>query len=78
MARPADPQPALGRAIREFRVRADMTQEQLGLDSGIGSAWISHLESGSNPSWSTARRIADALGVRLSELAARAEELERA
>lgn len=54
-----------------------MSQEELGQRSDIHMTWISHLESGrNNPAWGSVRRIARALDLRVSELAARAEELE--
>lgn len=54
-----------------------MSQEQLGLDAGIHPTWISHIESGRiNPKWGNVQRIAEVLGVRLSELALLAEELD--
>ncbi len=54
-----------------------MSQEQLGLDAGIHPTWISHIESGRiNPKWGNVQRIADVLGLRLSELAAMAEDLD--
>jgi transcriptional regulator with XRE-family HTH domain len=77
MAPRTEPQPGLGRAIRRLRTERDLSQEELGLRAGIHPTWVSHLESGrNNPAWGSVRRLADALGVRLSELAAVAEELE--
>lgn len=69
---------ALGKAIRAFRTEQQLSQEALGLRSGHHSTWISHLESGRvNPTFSNVRRVSKALGVPLSELAARADALER-
>jgi transcriptional regulator with XRE-family HTH domain len=77
MAPRSEPQPGLGRAIRELRLARAMSQEELGRRAGIHATWISHIESGrNNPAWGSVRRIAAALDVRLAELAARAEELE--
>lgn len=54
-----------------------MSQEQLGLEAGIHPTWISHIESGRiNPKLGNVQRIAEVLGVRLSELAAMAEEVD--
>jgi transcriptional regulator with XRE-family HTH domain len=78
MAPPRSPQPALGRAVRQLRTERGLTQEQLGHASDLHPTWISQLESGNkNPSWASASRLAGALGVRLSQLAALAEDLDR-
>ncbi|MGN6216120.1 MAG: helix-turn-helix domain-containing protein [Solirubrobacterales bacterium] len=78
MARQEDPQIGLSKAIRQFRKERQLSQEALGLAAGLHPTWISHLESGRvNPTWGSVRRIASGLGVPLSMLAARAEELER-
>ena len=77
MAPRTEPQPGLGRAIRQLRTERGLSQEELGLRAEIHPTWISHLESGrNNPAWGSVRRIAAALGVPLSELAALAEELD--
>lgn len=79
MSRRHEPQPALGRAIKLAREERGISQEALGLEAEIHPTWISHLESGrNNPAWGSVRRIAAALDLRVSELAARAEELEDA
>jgi transcriptional regulator with XRE-family HTH domain len=77
MAPRTEPQPGLGRAIKQLRTERGMSQEEVGLRAEIHPTWISHIESGrNNPAWGSVRRIAGALDVRLSELAALAEELE--
>jgi transcriptional regulator with XRE-family HTH domain len=77
MAPRTEPQPGLGGAIRAFRNERGLSQEELGHRSQIHPTWISHIESGrNNPAWGSVRRIAAALEVPLSELAARAEELD--
>ena len=77
MAPRTEPQPGLGRAIRELRTERGLSQEELGLRAEIHPTWVSHLESGrNNPAWGSVRRIAAALDVKLSELAALAEERE--
>ncbi len=74
MARRFEPQPDLGRAIRHLRTERKLTQRALAEQADIHATWLSHLEAGRvNPSWGTVRRIAVALDVRLSELAAEAE-----
>jgi transcriptional regulator with XRE-family HTH domain len=76
VARRAEPQPALGRAIRRLRKERDLSQEELGHLSEIHPTWISHIESGrTNPAWGTVRRIATVLEVRLSEIVLLAEHL---
>jgi len=77
MAPRTEPQPGLGRAIRQLRTERGLSQEELGLRAEIHPTWVSHLESGrNNPAWGSVRRIADALEVKLSELAALGEERE--
>ena len=78
MPRRDDPQIGLGKAIRTFRNEAQLSQEALGERSEIHATWISHIESGRiNPKWGNVQRIANVLEVRLSELAAMAEEMDR-
>jgi transcriptional regulator with XRE-family HTH domain len=77
MAPRTEPQPGLGRAIKQLRTERGLSQEEIGLRAEIHPTWISHIESGrNNPAWGSVRRIAAALDVRLSELAALAEELD--
>ncbi|HEY8465204.1 MAG TPA: helix-turn-helix transcriptional regulator [Solirubrobacterales bacterium] len=77
MGRRLEPQEALGRAVRELRVERRMTQRELAQAADTNETWISHIESGrTNPAWGTVARLSAALGVRVSELAARAERLE--
>jgi XRE family transcriptional regulator, regulator of sulfur utilization len=76
MARRAEPQPALGRAIRRLRKERDLSQEELGHLAEIHPTWISHIESGrTNPAWGTVRRIAQVFEVALSEIVLLAERL---
>jgi len=78
MPRRDDPQVGLGKAIRELRHKAQLSQEALGERSEIHPTWISHIESGRiNPTWGNMRRVAYGLKVELHELAALAEKLER-
>lgn len=79
MPRRQDPQIGLGRAIRKLRTEVNLSQETLGHRSEMHPTWISHIESGRiNPTWGNVRRIATGLQVPLPELAALAEEFERA
>jgi transcriptional regulator with XRE-family HTH domain len=77
MAPRSEPQPALGRAIRELRTERGMSQEAPAHAADTHPTWISHLESGTkNPSWGLVRRLCAALGVSLSELVALVERYE--
>jgi transcriptional regulator with XRE-family HTH domain len=74
MAPRTEPQPGLGKAIKQLRTERGLSQEELGRRAEIHPTWISHIESGrNNPAWGSVRRIAGALEVRLSELAALSE-----
>ena len=77
MAPRTEPQPGLGKAIKQVRAERGLSQEELGRRAEIHPTWISHIESGrNNPAWGSVRRIAEALEIKLSELAALSEELE--
>lgn len=70
--------PSLGMAVRALRTDRKMSQEALGAASGIHATWISHIESGRvNPRLSNLAQLSEALGVKLSDLLAFAEELDR-
>lgn len=76
MAPRTEPQPGLGKAIRQLREGRGLSQEQVAHDADLHPTWISHLESGrNNPAWGTVRRVCQALGVSMAELAALADEL---
>jgi len=63
-----------GAALRRVRLAAGMSQEQLGLESGVQRNFISLIETGQNqPTISTIVRLARALGMKASELVAEAE-----
>jgi len=67
-------QAALGRAIRDARVKKGWTQDDLGAAADTDRAYVGNLEIGRrNPSFSTLSRIADALGEKLSDVLADAE-----
>jgi transcriptional regulator with XRE-family HTH domain len=75
MGRSAPNALALGRAIKAVREERGMTQMQLAAATGFTQSWISHVEHGRrNVSWSNIGRLAEGLGVRVSELAGRAED----
>ena len=67
---------ALGRAVQALRAERGISQVQLAADTGFMQSWISNVEHGRrNVSWSNVGRLAEGLGVSVSELAARAELL---
>jgi transcriptional regulator with XRE-family HTH domain len=69
---------ALGRAIRELRRGAGISQEGLADRSGLHRTYVGGIERGErNVSFSNLLRLANALGVRPSELLARSERLSR-
>lgn len=66
----AESQRALGKAIRELRNEQGDSLETLAGQAGITKNMLSLIERGEgNPSWTTVRGIAAALGVSISELA---------
>jgi transcriptional regulator with XRE-family HTH domain len=67
---PADIDADLGRALRSLREQRGRSQEALAHDAGVTLRTLQRIErSQANPTWSTVRRIARALGVTLTELA---------
>ncbi len=75
---PSSPHAALGRAVRAIREERGISQVRLASDTGFMQSWISHVEHGRrNPSWNNVVRLAGGLGIRVSELAARAEAESR-
>jgi transcriptional regulator with XRE-family HTH domain len=65
---------ALGRAVQAIRADKGISQVQLSEATGLMQSWISNVEHGRrNPAWSNVVRLAEGLGVSVSELAARAE-----
>lgn len=72
------PSRALGTAIRQLREDGGITQEDLAHEAGITTGTLSKIERGlANPSWTTVERIAGALGVKVAQLAAAVELLDR-
>lgn len=64
-----------GAALRRVRTTAGLSQEQLGLESGVQRNFISLIETGQNqPTIGTITRLARALGMKASELVAAAED----
>jgi transcriptional regulator with XRE-family HTH domain len=76
---PATPdfQAALGAAVKARREALGLTQEQLAHESKLHQRWVSNIETGKrNPSYGSLRRLAAGLGLSVSELTARAEQIE--
>ena len=71
------PNQALGLAIRQAREDAGLSQAQLAVHAGLAVGTLSRLEAGAtDPSWSSVKALADALGVPLAQIAKRAEAVE--
>lgn len=74
MAEPSTLLVGLGHVIREARSDSRISQEELGLRTGVHRNYIGGIERGErNPSVSTVAVLAEELGVKMSELFARAE-----
>lgn len=66
----------LGRAIRDLRSERGISQERLGLDSGVHRNYIGGIERGERqPTVSAIAVLADTLGVPTSDLFIRAERI---
>jgi transcriptional regulator with XRE-family HTH domain len=77
MGRPDEPQPALGKAIRQLREKRGATQEALAHKAGVTTGTLSLIERGqSNPAWGTVKGIAKALDVPMGDLGRLADHLE--
>jgi transcriptional regulator with XRE-family HTH domain len=73
---PLTPHAALGSALRRLRLAAGLSQEQLGLESGVQRNFISLIETGQNqPTITTVFKLAQALNVKPSKIVADAEKL---
>jgi transcriptional regulator with XRE-family HTH domain len=73
MAEPSPLLAGLGHVIREARGDSRISQEELGLRTGVHRNYIGGIERGErNPSVTTVAVLADELGVKMSELFARA------
>jgi transcriptional regulator with XRE-family HTH domain len=66
---PAAPDVALAQALLRLRQERGQTQEDLAHAAHLTVTAFARIERGqANPTWTTVRRIADALNVTLSEL----------
>lgn len=73
---PITPHAAFGRVLCKLRKAAGLSQEQLGLESGVQRNFISLIETGQNqPTITTIFRLAGALSVKPSKMVAEAEKL---
>lgn len=55
--------------LRTFRLKQGLTQQQLAAKAKMSHAFLSNIETGkADPSLSTLKRLAQALGVTVSEL----------
>lgn len=69
---------AVGRAVREVRGERDLTQEALGLESGLDRTFVGAIERGErNLTLTTLERLASGLDVDEAELVARAKRIQR-
>ncbi|HUB72641.1 MAG TPA: helix-turn-helix transcriptional regulator [Solirubrobacteraceae bacterium] len=69
MAAPSQADPALAATVRRLRVERGDTQEDLAHRAGLTVAAFARIERGhANPTWTTVRRIAEALEVSLASL----------
>ncbi len=63
-----------GRILQELRTERGLSQEELGFESNYHRTYISQLERGQkNPSLKAIFRLAEALGIRPSEMIRRIE-----
>jgi transcriptional regulator with XRE-family HTH domain len=68
----------LGRALRSLRQQRDLSQEELGNQTGIHRNYIGGIERGErSPTVAAVTALADALGVSLVELFQQAEALAK-
>jgi transcriptional regulator with XRE-family HTH domain len=68
----------LGRALRELRTNAGLTQAQVAANAGVDGPYLSRVESGERDlRWSTVLRLHDAIGADLHQLADAIAEVKR-
>jgi transcriptional regulator with XRE-family HTH domain len=69
---------ALGRALRELRDKAGLTQKELAERSGTDDTYVSRVEHGRiDVGWSTLQRLLRALNTTPAELSAKIEKQHR-
>lgn len=70
------PAEAFGQAVREVRLKLDLSQEAAALHGGIDRGFLGHVERGTKtPTLNTVWRVAEALEVKPARLVARAERI---
>jgi transcriptional regulator with XRE-family HTH domain len=78
MPRTPKPDPALAAAVRGLRENSGLTREALAYNAGITIGSLARIElAQASPGWDTVRRIAGALDVSISRLAAAIEAAEQ-
>lgn len=76
-ARSARADPTLAKVLRELRVDAARSQEDIAFNAGVTAGTLARIELGqTSPEWATVRRVASALDVGLVELAKLIEAAE--
>lgn len=66
----------LGSAVCELRTAKGLSQEDLGLEAGLDRTYVGGIERGErNPSFGSLVKIAEALGVSVSEMISLGERL---
>ena len=69
---------AFAEELRKARENKGLTQEKLGFESGYHRTYISQLERGQkSPTLKAVFKVAEALGIKASELIARVEKNNR-
>jgi transcriptional regulator with XRE-family HTH domain len=72
---PRGADPALAAALRAARERTGRSQEAIAHEAGITVGALARIERGeANPTWTTVRAMASALGVSLAELGRAVDE----
>jgi transcriptional regulator with XRE-family HTH domain len=67
----------LGTAVRELRREHRLSRGELAHRTHLHPGYLAGIERGQrNPTWDVLSALADAFGIRVSELAARAEAVE--
>ena len=70
------PAEAFGQAVRETRLKLDLSQEAAALHGDIDRGFLGHVERGTKtPTLNTVWRVAEALEVKPARLVARAERI---
>jgi transcriptional regulator with XRE-family HTH domain len=74
MSAPTQADAALAKTVRRLRRERGETQEDLAHRAGLTVAAFARIERGNaNPTWTTVRRIAEALGITLATLGEQVE-----